>query len=143
MSRRRRTGAHYGETKRHGQHGKDSVDDRQPGDEVEGDGERPALLVHETVDHERSGSDRKWDEDIRHAAVDAAAEDQGCNSADRHETAGDPERQPDALILLNVGFHVRNLAFLAREWLTGERGRQLVQPLGVIRVGLAEEALGG
>ncbi len=98
----RRTGTDDRQTKRHGQHRKDSVDNRQPGDEVEGDGERPALLVHETVDRQRNGRDRKRDEDARVAAVDAAADKERCDSADRHHAGSDPERQPDALILLNV-----------------------------------------
>jgi hypothetical protein len=90
------------QAKRQSKHGQNSVDNREPGEEVEGDGERPALLVHETVDHQRSRRDRKRDEDTRGAAMDAAADYERRDGADRHQTAGDPERQPDALILLNV-----------------------------------------
>ena len=74
MGRRGRAGADDGEAKRDRQHREDAVYDREPGHEVQGDCNATALVVDDSVDRERDGSNAERDGDAADAAVGADGE---------------------------------------------------------------------
>ena len=114
MSRRGRAGANDGESKRHRQHREDAVNDRQPGDEVEGDRDSPALLVRDGTDGERHCREPEGDGDPADAAVAANGEGERREGADDRQAGSNPESPHDALVSFDVLFHVRNLASFNR-----------------------------